>query len=596
VAAGQGATDYIELSDFTPGIHANTFSTPSLEAAPDGAAQEDGTYGCYAGPRGGLWPLPRLVEIKTQALFDTVEARYPFSSPRAQILASTIISPLQGFDGLGVASPWAATTPDGLFLTFNWFYDDDGDGVMKSKMKVRYYKQFLETPTTFDLDYESGELTIYHPDFFGFYGYASFGTTRYNPEDPRQPGFPILAAHLHPFNPESGIVKIFPDQTDPFTDVWGETSFSDPTDNGFAGNFIICHQGRIIAVDNAQWASFLSFGNIFGYNFGASGTLPSSEAFQWTPVNDPLGTRVRIGSILVEENPTGYGSWVAMNANEVFFVKERGGGVVVRGDFERPTVIRYPGVPSTYGAANLGVVTDKGYVYGTRYGVWLWSGGDTAEQLSKQLEGWFWRVDDSSDLFLRIGQPRGQFNYSFPFLYAPNNWVLDMRTGGWFRLHPNLTLEPGGDDSLSYHSYHVSMNGNVYAVPGYIDSDQTTIWHRYDITIGGQYFQWKSQPLARTRNRMLKMREVVVMVQGQGSIACELIGTSASSDVKTITIDSPDRPIMRRFEVSVESHDVQLALYSLGSEGFDGDVAAPAVLRATVGFQETHSGSRGAAA
>ena len=57
---GQESLEWIELSDFTPGIHSGFFGGDGQQAI-DGALQDD-TYSCVGHPGGGLVPGPRLVQ------------------------------------------------------------------------------------------------------------------------------------------------------------------------------------------------------------------------------------------------------------------------------------------------------------------------------------------------------------------------------------------------------------------------------------------------------------------------------------------------------------------------------------------------------
>ena len=62
MATGDGVTEWIDVADFTPGIHSGTrsFATGTPESATDGVAQVRDTWGCVANPNGGLEPAPAI--------------------------------------------------------------------------------------------------------------------------------------------------------------------------------------------------------------------------------------------------------------------------------------------------------------------------------------------------------------------------------------------------------------------------------------------------------------------------------------------------------------------------------------------------------
>ena len=70
MATGDGVTEWIDVADFTPGIHSGTrsFATGTPESATDGVAQVRDTWGCVANPTGGLEPAPEHPTAALSAL------------------------------------------------------------------------------------------------------------------------------------------------------------------------------------------------------------------------------------------------------------------------------------------------------------------------------------------------------------------------------------------------------------------------------------------------------------------------------------------------------------------------------------------------
>lgn len=270
------------------------------------------------------------------------------------------------------------------------------------------------------------------------------------------------------------------------------------------------------------------------------------------------------------ENPGPIGVMASMNANELIAIKHQGGGGLLRGDVSKPQFVSLPGLPSIQGATNIPAVTSMGLVFGTRDGVFVWQGSEGAESISQQLDGWFWQPEGTPGLedgFLYAEYPhRGKFNVSGYFVYAPNNWVYDMRTGGWFRLNPTTQTvtvdETDTTYNVGYRNYEVSTTGRVYAVKPLITESDLTVAHLYDRDVPTSVYRWRSQPIARTIARRVDVREVVAVLQGQGTVTITVIGINGQEDAVEFTIDSPDQPRVFRKSVKVVSEDIEVQIDS----------------------------------
>jgi len=308
----------------------------------------------------------------------------------------------------------------------------------------------------------------------------------------------------------------------------------------------------------------------------------------------------------MEENVSGYGTWSSVDANSLFLVKNSGGGVMLNGDIDRPTVQRLPGVPSVGGFANRGANTEQGYVYGSTSGVWIWAGGNTATNLAPQLHPTFWIPEDetvqpvdSAQPGRKLGQLVGSFGYRWPYLYAPNNWVMDLRKGGWWRYWP--TPAQDADNGVHFAFNEVDSLGNLWAFPAsHLDGSDLTrppgddvtqiltendylLYRQFDLTIPTDYWSWKSQPLARTRSRYLTFKGITIVASGIGRVTVELFGLNDKSQKVEFDLESPKRSMMNR-NMNVKGTDVEVKITSRAASP-DGE--APTVHRVSFAFTDT---------
>lgn len=597
MAAGQGVEEYIEISDFTPGLQSDYLSYAST-AGPsnqDGYCQVEDTYGCYGGKFGGLHPAPRLVATKTQALFDSVTARYPTpGEKRAQIVATYLMSPVwpsTGTAALGgdLSAIAYSGEPDQMFVAYNWYYSDTAVvGTWNRKYRLESYREFRSTPDQVTIQTLANSVTglqVAFPISQRLYGFGSIDGTRSNLTSATVPG----PAHIVYSMADWTLNKVNGSWPSP-SNLRNNTPASSLTTGTQYNQAVVSHQGRAIFIENqnnGNWGAAVP--NVLGQPFGSVGVIPTGESIGYSDPNAFIATNVNFNmSLFVEENPTGFGTWQSMNANELFLVKNRGGGVVVRGDVARPTVVRLPGLPSVYNATNKGALTDKGYVYGTRNGVYRWNGADTADDLAPQMGGpnggWFWKTDDNETDYLWPGALHGTFTYAPPLIIAPNNFMYNTETNSWWRIHPTPTQNSTTGKIFAH--WQTSTSGRFYGVPAYISDTQTTVWSRFDPNLGASQYVWRSQPLARTRNRTLNMREINLVAQGSGIVTVDVIGVGGVWVSKDFTINSVDRPIIQFVPIKVQAQDVEIRITSAGS---DDSTNAPVVHRIAIGYNTSSS-------
>jgi hypothetical protein len=175
MAAGQGVEEYIEISDFTPGLQSDylSYATTAGPSNQDGYCQVTETYGCFGGKFGGLHPAPRLVASKTQDVFDTDPTKYPSTAEkRAQIVATYLMSPV--WPATGTTSVRGDTSsinftgePDQLFVAFNWYYSDSASTTTwMRKYRLEAYRPFRTANDQITIDTlansETGTQVAFH--------------------------------------------------------------------------------------------------------------------------------------------------------------------------------------------------------------------------------------------------------------------------------------------------------------------------------------------------------------------------------------------------------------------------------------------------
>lgn len=601
MAAGQGVSEQIDLADFTPGIFSDYIANGTRgQPAPDGAAQQQDTFRCYGAPSGGLRPLPR--KRTTVTLEPRSDLTQPAGKEGERLLASYLVSPIvpQGAGrGSEVDFPFSGF-PDQLFKILGAFGDAAaGTDYRRHARLLRspiYDSSETQNVVEHSIQYENAfpagtDLSIHENRMhYGYCGLEFTGTTTDGGDPNSAFSEPVLvwlmACTAGEFDDvqttfgRGGTAGTWPDSTAGAVNDDSVEILHSMVNSAF----LLSHQGRIVTVLSGMLNEEQQ-----GISFGTTGIIQSADAFRFLGANNAYGG-LEFNAIPVFEARSSYGAWATVNASEMFVVKHLGGGIVVRGDLANPTVLRLPGVASTYGAANIGVMTPLGFVYGTRYGVWTWNGGDVSTLLSPQLESWFWDTGLQDDW--AINQTRGKFNFTHPWVMCPNNWVFDIRSQGWFRLE-----DP---DVIQYSNYEVGVGawhdfdatfghaGYFYALPPRLISGSETVdFERYDIELGATSYSWRSQPLARTRGRRIDFRELMLMAQGNGTVTVELIAADGTvGSTTTFTVTNEDRPQPFQRGISFQGHDVEVRITSTGSAVPTPDAEAPSVYRLSIGFQE----------
>lgn len=602
---------FIDIADFTPGIHSN-YITHTGQAAgeprPDGAAQEAGTYGCVAIPTGGLKPLPTwVVEREGTAFFSNIEGADIVTTgdpdapsvyfDRIVTLDARVIGPIEFIPPFTETVDYSLPPTDHFMVRQTWGRRVPG-GTAEPYWFFSNHREFLGPSYTRDglanyglIDLTSSARTII-PNRWR-YGCGSIAETRTVPAgaDTAEVGDPIVVAGMGGVRVMGGVKAADPEGTDTYVYVtYPDRQSSDPIDGpralphhvGSTYNpacMILGHQGRLVGLLRVSGYKRLHKHTYHGDDYGH--VSPSDDVIYWGPNNVYDSTDPVVLATFVEEVASGYGTACSVSADSLFLVKHVGGAVMVNGDLDNPTVVRLPGIPSTGGVTNRGVMTDRGYIYGTTSGAWLWTGSDTAEFLSPQLTPEFWIPDDPTIPFHEREASLGSWAFDYPYVYGPNNWMLDTRTGGWWRYAPTPDQEAAGiaTDALTFAFNEVSGDRlhafvKSYTQPGaYIrifDKDTlTSTW------------RWQSQPLARTRNRYLTYRQLTAIATGAGTFDFTLRGVDGTSQTVSMTVDS-ERVAQVVLPLSVYTTDVELTIVATGVDSGP----APTLHRVSLGYRE----------
>lgn len=608
---------FFDLADFTPGISSQYHSlTAEIPDAPqrDGFARAEGTWGCYALPTGGLAPLPAATIDRHSAITDWdgdpgEDRQWPnhdgdpdVYTHRQAILDAKVISPVTHIPPL--SDPVDRTLPpvDVYMVRQLWLRRKSGYETPEPWWFLSNHLEYLGPPYTRDGAanlWVSGataeeDLTPVDIDPSRWtYGGGSLAETRTVSPDitPYQIGSPVVVAGM------GGVRRVATESTEGI-DMAKYVSYPDyhetfdegevvpyavpydrpwylPAPLGVAmPGIVFGHQGRLMGLARE---SGYAFARRLNYHGDDDSMRAASELVLYWPVNDIYDPEGHRRATFMEEASSGYGTWCSVNANSLLLVKNQGGGVQINGDVESPQVVRLPGLPSVGGRANRGVMTDKGFVYGTVSGVWLWGGGDAAQALSDNLDPLHWIPDDPTVPLREVSCLVGSFAHRHPFVFAPNNWVLDLRTGGWFRYHPTPDQDPTEGATFAFNE--VDAVGNLWAFPASI-VDQGTYCRMLDQTVPRSSWAWQSQPIAKARARYLNYRQLDIVASGRGTVQVTVTGIDGARDVATFAVDSSG-PAITVEPLAINTTDVEVSV--VAHAAVDGD-PAPTLHRLRLGY------------
>lgn len=555
--------EMIVIDDFTPGIysdyHSSQSETPSddtdgeIRLKTNGAAVISGTYRCCADRSGALGPLPRLVAGRTSEALPTAsnaDAKYLEGVKTSYLLDGIVRGDMY------VENESNAVDADraGVFTMYGMAYKVEGDTHFQWTVQAQFHKPFVDGSTKHDLMWARSSdsmdnlspIQIGSGNFISFKGrivldapayeavvwvaYAPPGYVGYSGSSWKTGAIPAAELTLTDFDLYTGttypgaygrVIGIYPDP------AWSEellrSGFLDESYlalySGILGTtmqgvcWLVGHQGRIVGVSRVASA----FGLVPS---GGAQYRVIGESVHFSPIQD-FYAQLQFGcyelALFGEEKPDRTGAMASITADEIIFIKDRGGAVIVRGDLDNPTVVQQPYVESTHGARNIPASTPIGLVYGTRNGVYVWEGGDTTKHLSPQIDGWFWNHAD-----LEYLAQRGRFSWWNPWVAIPNNFLYDTRTNAWWR------IDSSENTGVAVNAYDVSNETNrLYAFPFKLSADNATMWWTATPDSLADTYSWKSQPLYQSRKRVLTVQELHLTVT-PGSITPATITVTLS--------------------------------------------------------------------
>lgn len=442
---------WVSLSDFTAGIYNNSYIAGSDAIVPVQKPAADARYtvGCMALPNGGLGPLPKV----------TTAYEYPTKSatPATQYLVGFINTPLAN-----THADEFLTVVEGEgtrhLLQVRSFYPDDG--------AWNHVYTVTSTPTS------------------GFFCAPFPQMTRMAKATPTtKPGQPVVVfptSIVKSGLTGTGQLWVYPTLTSPTT-----YKMKNLITTGKITGQVLVHQGRVVVLTG------------IGYSWPGTPQFQTNEQICYTtPSNsDTYGTQE---IVLAPEYPYGYGCGGSISAGELFLVKKRGGGLVMTGDLNFPTVTFLPGVEPTGDFYGNAASTPAGLFYcSTHNGAWLWNGGNVSQKVSQNLD---------DNFFVCPTPVPNQNNLGFycqswgEWILFSNNWIYNMRLQSWWRM-PGSTF-------FFYQSGRTAQY--MYAGVQKIKAPDNYFAYKMDRTIATSTWVWQSLPMKLDQNRYINIREIVI--------------------------------------------------------------------------------------
>jgi len=545
---------WIDLRDFTQGIFSEdatsggTVPSTAQPGEPYAPRLTDVTAGALGHPHGGIAPMPWCNRHITDTISDIGAPGTKRPAGTTQVVLSTAL--VSGIVARGDGSKTFTSpvldfeSPDELFVHRMGWWDAAGTSNFQA---WHYYDSYRMWKDPFDKVLRGYNYTMpVHRNQHLRYGLGDLCVTRSKPKTADVVGaigvYPVIAGVYggdHFFT--------YPDLTDPNTDMANTVGdFSNSLANSSVYR-LVHHQGRLAYVytnTNIPWN--------WGANVssGVADARAEIEGWGYTTPEDYWSTaRFANGIRFDSVYPSGVGVVHSVNDNELFIVRQQAGGSIIRGALDYPTITHMPGIEPTRGRPTRGVATPKGFVYGSRSGVWVWNGGDASEHISPQLDGWFWKATgadqplDTTDTWATYArnQAMGKFNYSHPFILAPGGWVCDVRSGGWFRLGRYSEDEPGAN---FFGHYEVGGTGMIYGIAPHLNigGANNPLITSYDPSSTRPDWEFQTHPIPLAGRRRVTIRRIEFDVEAFGETW--LGGYIDSTAFPAVTISGAGRQIV----------------------------------------------------
>lgn len=579
---------FIEITDFSPGIFSDYHYGSGRTVAEtqegslfagNGAATVENTARCCADRTGALVPLPKLVVGKTTNRLPTAgngSGQY-LSGVHANYLLDAYVRGEMFVFGDQQA---ADTDRAGIYTMYGFPYEVGSEGTEYWTVIAQLHRLFDSSSAQHDLMWAKGlnsmaaftasTLQLGAGNFIPF-------RVRNSIEDARTgdcvawvayaaPGYEaaagtwktgaLAAADLGLTDYDTYTDSVYPGNhrrvigihpKPPITSASASSGFlggshGGPTEETMPDAIhLVAHQGRMVAITRTQ-----KFSGKVSDSSELWGII--SESVTYSPVQDfygDLGFGCFETAQFGEEKPFRSGVVASITADEIIFIKDREGAILVRGDLDNPTVVQLPYVESTHGAYSIPAKTNFGLVYGTANGVYVWEGGESSRHISPQIEGWFWNHDTTLNY---LGN-RGRFAWWNPWVVVPNNFIYDSRTESWWR------LDSPANTTVSCNVADVVNSGNrLYLFPHKLSQNAAPMWYTAAPDVLADTYTWQSQPLVETRARVVTVQEV------------HILATPASTTAATITVTltgyaangTPVTPVVTTFTLAANRNPQML--------------------------------------
>jgi hypothetical protein len=539
---------WIDLSDFRPGIVHNLgwnsigSGLVGSAPAPDGAASMENTFRCIAIPSGGLGPLP--VQDWTYSR-PSLSASVP--NWKVQLFVNGPIGAV-GSMLTGLFDPRSLSTTHlvDFYLSVEGIVSGTNRATQWLQDRVRETGPTLTAGHTTVIEnvnaaasnltnFSAGQMTAH-------YLTHTTGT------------MPVVVRNYQSVDGSVGSgLAAFPDPAS--TSV--EFVFGAPFNASVMGP-PLSHQGRIV---------------LFTDNFFGTGLKRPNDFFFMT-VPQGVAAESSTASVVTQDSLTGIGVAASISASDLLVITHTKGAALIQGDVVNPTVRRMPGVVSTDGAMTIGVQTPAGFVYGVnRGGIYAWV-GESSQLLSPQLPDDFWVVGNGNGIINHMGR----FELWNDWVMCPNNWVYDIALGSWWRIEDPSVF-------AAYEWQQNPYNGYVYGnAPVWTDGGSTMSGYirGFNRNVGAHSWSWQSQPLARTRNRVVEVRDVDLACQGAGTVAVTFTARDGTTATNTYTLSgSTTLTQYLRATFAVQGTDVKVKMVATGTGGAG---VAPVVHSLHIGY------------
>jgi hypothetical protein len=588
--AGPRELQYLDISDFSPGIVKDLDG--GMTAAPDGSATIDQTYGCVAGPSGGLFPGPKIVANNFWGMngrsIGNVEAAISAtgSEPERFFLNDFCFLPAQGnafsdIDPVGAvrfqgpATAW--TYHDISISAFSYYLPvTDATSGVNATLPVSHFIRHRWDAAAINVDpnvvgTETGvncyprNIGAVMPSANQVGGHDCVGAALFvpsNSQDMQKIGFPIFYAAYDGAPYDAGVSTIltgtgtggaalrlangkgFLFSPNPLVSPRTHENWVNETFALDGGNLTIhsavTHGGRIVAlaaptVDTGR-ASYTS-------NFDVSGgfTRMGQDVNLWTYNNQQLhfsnfgsftsawDTGTSAGTNIVGLTDEGIGP---INAMVSMNANQLFLVSANRGAIAINGDLRNPSIINLPGVESTYGRTPKPVA--TNQGVVYGSKSGI----------FLWNGSDTSQELStqlegnfwnvpafdswREFKPMGSMAYRHPYLYVPNEFVYDFRTNSWWRLRSN----PSETSRLGHFS--TSTRGTILGSTVEAAGRDLFGGVRIDPDQYSTSWSWKSQPITISRNRAINVREIDIVLQGTADVQVYVIKDNAQQQAKFV--------------------------------------------------------------